>query len=429
MRTQDGEGDAARAYCLDFVQRRLQRGDDPARILREFNVDADAWPPSADSLEAAALADVILQWVASCKNAEEGSDESSDADSSVAIKQPWKAVALAEITGWDPTSVGVPLTAELGQSNDGVCVLDGLVDDRLRAELMRLLADIDSRAASAPEAPTEQRWERTTCDGAGLPPTWGLQPQLLADLERRPPPCILEVQARLAKLYPEYTLARMRRGVVDAGRGARYWCSSFVANAAVHGDAFQWHVDADPASFPPGAWLAAYGDYANGTAGKPLLVSLLVYLDERWCKEWDAETLFLAEEAGVGLLVQPRPGRAILMHQDVLHRVSAPSLTACAAMAHGHGVYCMRMPHGAWHIAMAQVKDLAARACLATATRACLVLTRDPRPAVDDRATRSYGSSSWSPRQGCHRPGNTSPFAVQSGGHPRGLAAANLFLQ
>ena len=32
--------------------------------------------------------------------------------------------------------------------------------------------------------------------------------------------------------------------------------------------------------------------------------------------------------SGVGLLVQPRPGRAVLMHQDVLHRLSTPSQTA-----------------------------------------------------------------------------------------------------
>ena len=80
---------------------------------------------------------------------------------------------------------------------------------------------------------------------------------------------------------------------------------------------------------PPAVrWLAAHGDYSNGDAGKPLLVSLLVYLDPEWRPEWDAETLFLSGEPGVGVLVQPRPGRAILMHQDILHRVSMPSLLA-----------------------------------------------------------------------------------------------------
>ena len=35
-----------------------------------------------------------------------------------------------------------------------------------------------------------------------------------------------------------------------------------------------------------------------------------------------------AAVARVGLLVQPKPGRAVLMHQDVLHRVAAPSALA-----------------------------------------------------------------------------------------------------
>ena len=110
--------------------------------------------------------------------------------------------------------------------------------------------------------------------------------------------------------------------------GNQYTATSFVANAATYGSAFQWHVDADPSSLPPSAWLQRHGDYANGMPGKPLFVSLLVYLDAVWRRDWDAETLFLAEGPGVGVLVQPRPGRCVLMHQDVLHRVSTPSLMA-----------------------------------------------------------------------------------------------------
>ena len=107
---------------------------------------------------------------------------------------------------------------------------------------------------------------------------------------------------------------------------------------------------------PPSRWLGALGDYPNGAAGKPLLVSLLVYVDAHWQRDWDAETLFLDGACGVGLLVQPRPARAVLsaqaavrtrrhsiatrpvvrvrdratgaVHQDVLHRVSTPSLAA-----------------------------------------------------------------------------------------------------
>lgn len=30
-----------------------------------------------------------------------------------------------------------------------------------------------------------------------------------------------------------------------------------------------------------------YGDYVNGESGKPLFVSLIVYLDAEWRSEWD----------------------------------------------------------------------------------------------------------------------------------------------
>ena len=52
------------------------------------------------------------------------------------------------------------------------------------------------------------------------------------------------------------------------------------------------------------------------------------YVDKHWRRDWDAETLFLEPGDGTGLLVQPRPGRAVLMHQDALHRVSTPSMLA-----------------------------------------------------------------------------------------------------
>ncbi len=43
--------------------------------------------------------------------------------------------------------------------------------------------------------------------------------------------------------------------------------------------------------------------------GRPLFVSLLLYLDGQWRREWDAETLFLDSHADVGILVRPRSCR------------------------------------------------------------------------------------------------------------------------
>jgi len=122
-------------------------------------------------------------------------------------------------------------------------------------------------------------------------------------------------------------------GGVGGGGGASsagaYACPPFVANAAVAGHAFNWHVDADPSSLPDSSsWVRTHGDYQNGAPGKPLFVSLILYTDAPWRRDWHAETLFLEPDTGVGLLVQPRPGRVVLMHQDALHRVSAPSAGA-----------------------------------------------------------------------------------------------------
>lgn len=44
-------------------------------------------------------------------------------------------------------------------------------------------------------------------------------------------------------------------------------CDKFVGNAAVHGDDYTWHIDADPAALPPSPWTKLYGDYCNGQPG------------------------------------------------------------------------------------------------------------------------------------------------------------------
>ena len=269
----------------------------------------------------------------------------------------WREVGVRP-TSWRPEEAEAALVAELGEGGEAVVVLDGLVGEEERAALC---AQLTGATAPRAEAPPDARWARTTCDGAGLPHarSWGLRPDVLRRLGASPSGAMREVHARLCRLYPEYTIAHMPRvdaanfpraahhgaggdagaggggagaGGGDAGVGDGgvpssndYACTDFVANAPVSGECFSWHVDADPSSFPPGRWLARYGDYDNGAPGKPLFVSLLLYLDDVWRREWDAETLFVDEASGAGVLVQPRPARVVLMHQDVLHRVSAPS--------------------------------------------------------------------------------------------------------
>lgn len=51
------------------------------------------------------------------------------------------------------------------------------------------------------------------------------------------------------------------------------------------------------------------------SAGRPLLISLLLYLDDKWPRQWDAETLFLDNDTDIGIVVRPKRYRAVLMDQ------------------------------------------------------------------------------------------------------------------
>ena len=53
------------------------------------------------------------------------------------------------------------------------------------------------------------------------------------------------------------------------------------------------------------------------SAGRPLLVSLLLYLDDKWPRQWDAETLFLDDDTDIGIVVRPKRYRAVLMDQVI----------------------------------------------------------------------------------------------------------------
>lgn len=132
--------------------------------------------------------------------------------------------------------------------------------------------------------------------------------------------------------------------------------SPFVGNAVEAGQPCSWHTDFDPFHAPVGSpWEARFGRYGNRQArahlkrwlpharncqesadhgaalyavcpasrrsssdtpcamrqtvcmvqrGKPLCVSMLVYLNEAWPPEFDAETLFLDPGSGTGVLVR-----------------------------------------------------------------------------------------------------------------------------
>jgi len=174
----------------------------------------------------------------------------------------------------------------------------------------------------------ESMWQRQTADMKGAAATWGVFPAVLESLAQGYPRAVVEVQSRLAKIYPEYEIVHMPSQSIQQqlpSAAESVDCSAFLANAAVEGDTFRFHVDADPTSFPPSQWTQVFGDYFNGEPGKPLLVSMIVYLNSEWDRDWAADTLFLDSETSTGVFARPKPGRVVLMEQDVLHRISAPS--------------------------------------------------------------------------------------------------------
>jgi hypothetical protein len=268
-------------------------------------------------------------------------------------------------TAFDPSSVKVAMNLRLDAcivpseaegariSYAGVVVLDHFLDDTTRQKLLAFLSDNDDsdclhrarckgpsldapqtmRVAQSGELPMD-RWQRRTADAAGEAATWGLQQHALDALADGHPPAIVEVQSRVQALYPEWTVCHLPSAAIQGpdSTSCGVDCSAILANATMAGDSLGWHVDADPTSFPsPSPWVNAFGDYVNGEPGKPLLVSLILYLNDEWPREWAAETFFLDAATDSGVLVRPRPCRAVLMHQDVVHKASTPSAAANGA--------------------------------------------------------------------------------------------------
>ena len=237
-----------------------------------------------------------------------------------------------------------------------VVALDGLIDKTALGWIREHLGvDIEDERRHGGAKPRESLWERKTADDDLAEPTYGLRKESMDRLVRtmthregvEPTTRLDEFHARLQALYPDWIVCHMPADALradeeasdekpddsldaSAGGSARFRCDAFVANAAVHGDEYRWHVDADPSSFPDScAWTRTYGDYVNGEPGKPLFVSAVVYANSVWDEDaWGGETHFMDVGSGVGALVCPRPGRVVLMDQDVTHRVSPPTRAA-----------------------------------------------------------------------------------------------------
>mmetsp|Transcript_6560 Transcript_6560/g.24355 ORF Transcript_6560/g.24355 Transcript_6560/m.24355 type:complete len:245 (+) Transcript_6560:998-1732(+) len=181
--------------------------------------------------------------------------------------------------------------------------------------------ELDKLASEGPLS-NNPNWEQMTVDieERGEARSWGLTSEAISELSGSRP--VQNIMARLEWMYPDYTIGLMPECISGGA------CAPLVGNAIYHGQDFAWHVDMDPLRVSYGPWVERYGWYPNRRRGHPLFASVVIYLDREWPEEYQAETLFMDIDSGVGVCVRPSGGRAVLMDQDVPHRIVAPSAVA-----------------------------------------------------------------------------------------------------
>ncbi|KAH8043254.1 hypothetical protein JL721_13165 [Aureococcus anophagefferens] len=220
------------------------------------------------------------------------------------------------------TAPGAWSTAEGAE----VLVLDGFADDELRRALLaaprargrplRLDPDWERRRPTAPTGTAS-----TACAWSG---SWSLR-----DAARG-------ADAAAHRGAPA-AAARAARGREPAGRprvsyqltppDAAFGVSPCVANAVLPGDRHGFHDDADPAKLPPSAWTDAHGHYANRSPGRP--ASSAPDLPQRVLGRRRRDAAPRAAEAGQARHADgARPGRLLLMDQDVAHALGRTNGTA-----------------------------------------------------------------------------------------------------
>jgi hypothetical protein len=209
-------------------------------------------------------------------------------------------------------------------------VFDDLLSDDLRKRLLDVVVgrkDDSPVWDDAKDGPDPRRWARGGL--LDIPddelqkeeeggPCWGLRDEAIAELCFEHHDALQEFEIVLSDLFPQFTVSRLSEAVMGAG------VSPLTANAPVHGDRFDYHIDADPNMTPPSPWQDVYGRYPNRCPGKPRFMSCLVYLNDWEPDEWGAPTRFLDVATDTHYDVQAVPGRCVLMDQDITHSVVAP---------------------------------------------------------------------------------------------------------
>ncbi|KAL7489375.1 hypothetical protein ACHAW6_014969 [Cyclotella cf. meneghiniana] len=216
-----------------------------------------------------------------------------------------------------------------------IIVFDNLVDPDLRKRLLNVVKGYPEEANDEWDevdfGPDPNRWERgglmDVVDENGAESTydgtcWGLTDDAVMDICFHHHPAIAEFESKLSQLFSDFVVSRLPEAVFGD------CISPLTANAPTHGDTFEYHIDADPLQVPPSLWADVFGRYPNRSRGKPRFVSCLLYLNECWDADWGAPTRFLDPPTQQTIDVIPRPGRCVIMDQDISHTVVAPNVEA-----------------------------------------------------------------------------------------------------
>lgn len=265
---------------------------------------------------------------------------------------------------------GAPRPGHEEPDVSSVLVVDGLVDETLRRDLLALLQGDRLGCGAVPEVerdgeedgPDPASWRRCLVDrddDAEAEATWALRPAALSRLcpmpGTRQPPAVLQFQEALSELLshvdvcfapPPFTGLPITNDDATPSAdaegepleldGTLGGSTPIVANAPTSADEgrFKIHIDGDPLTVPNSPWVDLHGRFPNRSPGYPRLVSCIAYLNERWDgARWGGETTFIDPPTGREVRVRPRPGRVVLMDQDVQHRIEPPRAAAGPARA------------------------------------------------------------------------------------------------
>lgn len=207
-----------------------------------------------------------------------------------------------------------------------IMIFDNFIDDNLRERLLDVILKRDGSWDDSSNGPDPRIFERgalnDTPDQEHEEATcWGMKEEYIVDLCHNNHDAIKEVERKLSVLFPDFIVSRMPEAVYGN-------VSPLTVNAPTFGDAFSVHIDADPNTTPASPWTDIFGRYYNRNIGKPRFVSCLLYLNEAWHQDWGATTKFFDPPTGETFEVTPKPGRCIIMDQDIQHSVVPPTSLA-----------------------------------------------------------------------------------------------------